>query len=246
MREHFIELDKKYFSGRIKSSLVVVYKLMLLLPTFRPHIDLSFSVNGHKIRHYLVGKNINFPPFRMTERSIELALANIFIKQYGDSEVVEVGAVTPYYWPRRVKTIVDPYDAHSLVTHREDWTAHQGEYKAILSISTFEHIGLSDYGLNGDLKKSDLALNKLLNSDSDFLVTWPAAYNRYLDASVLRRLPTLSNVQLFVWHRDTSGNKWRQIVEVNSITESCSYGPHWANTLFVLYRGKGLIDENTT
>jgi hypothetical protein len=50
-----------------------------------------FYFNNQKIKYHLQGNNINHPPFRMTERSIELALADIFVEQYKYGELIEVG-----------------------------------------------------------------------------------------------------------------------------------------------------------
>lgn len=237
--------QKKTLTAKyLKPFFLRAYKAAVLIKTIRPGIGKSFKFGSANVKFYLNGKNINFPPFRMTERSIELALADMFISQYRYEDLIEVGAVSPYYWPRRIKTIVDPYDTHPLVTHREDWITHQGKYNAILSISTFEHIGLSDYGLVGDLEKSDIALSKLISSASDFLVTWPAGYNNYLDQSVLKKIPTWPKVNLFVWERGTTGNKWEEIHDINKRKNKFTYGPYWANTLFVLYRGPGLLSSS--
>ncbi len=232
------------FLRRLKPFALRVYQAAVLLKTVRPNISKEFNLDGANIKYYLRGKNINFPPFRMTERSIELALADIFLSQYTSAELLEIGAVSPYYWPGRIKTIVDPYDTHPLVTHREDWITHNGSYKAILSISTFEHIGLPDYGLIGDLTKSDIAVRKLVSSTSDFLLTWPAGYNPYLDSAILQKISEWPDVKIFAWERGTTGNDWKQIIDPIKLKKNPSYGPYWANTLFVLYRGKGLVNPD--
>ena len=63
----------------------------------------KFTLNDKE--YFLFTHNINcgWPPFRMTERSVELHVADEWINNHND--IIEVGAVTPYYWPGRIKDI---------------------------------------------------------------------------------------------------------------------------------------------
>ena len=109
----------------------------------------------------------------MTERSIELALADLFLKQYQRNLVIEIGAVLPYYWPHRIQTIIDPVDIHPLVTFRESFWNFDLDGRPVISISAFEHIGLADYGLVVDEVVPQKAIERLVNTAGDFLVTIP-------------------------------------------------------------------------
>jgi hypothetical protein len=238
---------KNYLIEKISNNNLIflkkIYNKITLIKTIRLSINKNFDFNNQKIAHYLRGKNINFPPFRMTERSIELALADDFISQYEYGEVAEVGAVTPYYWPNRVKTVIDPYDKHQLVTHKEDWLLHKNDYRSIVSISTFEHIGLADYGLDLNLQNNAKAIEKLINSHSDFLVTWPGGYNKFLDENVINKSREFKSIHLYAWLRNKHGNSWVQVKDLSKLTDKLVYGPYWANVLFVLYRGPGLFKD---
>ena len=66
--------------------------------------------------------NCGFKNRRMTERGLELALAKEVIDSWKDEElsIIEVGAVTPYYFPGMVKNILDAYDSHELVNYKMD------------------------------------------------------------------------------------------------------------------------------
>ena len=72
----------------------------------------TFSIYGTQVPHFIHRYNAFCPPYRMTERTLELALADIFLRGMRGRRIVEIGAVTPYYWPDRVSEIVDPADDH--------------------------------------------------------------------------------------------------------------------------------------
>jgi hypothetical protein len=238
MKEIVKKIDQNLLGGSLRKAYIKFFLNLLLLRTLNFKFRNKFLLNGKEVRFYLKGHNINYPIFRMTERCLELALADLFLKRYVD--VIEIGAVTPYYWPNRISTIIDPYDKHMLVTDRVDWLNYERTAEAILSISTFEHIGLDDYGLHKDELKCEFALNKLLNSKADFLVTWPGGYNPTLDVLVLKLLRKESNVKLYCWQRGEKDNHFLQ-VEPNDLTPPLKYGPYWANTVFVLHKGSPLL-----
>ncbi len=131
-----------------------------------------------------------------------------------------------------------------MVTHKEDWLLHKNVYRSIVSISTFEHIGLADYGLEVNLQNNAKAIEKLINTPSDFLVTWPGGYNKSLDENVINKSREIESIHLYAWVRNKHGNSWVQIKELNSINDKLVYGPYWANVLFAVYRGPGLFKSN--
>lgn len=241
MKEYLNAASKKWINGRFRRRMVAVWKWIFLLQTLTPSIDRTFVFCGRNIRHFSHSYNINFPPFRMTERSVELALVDLFIELHSGKTLLEVGAVTPYYWPGRIKHVVDPYDDHPLVTDRQDWLDHDFNYDAIVSISTFEHIGLDDYGLVSDGRRGKAAVEKLLEGGSDFLVTWPGGYNNNLDRLIFDKLRDRSDVDLFVWHRGKRGNNWKVVSNPNCLSLPLEYGPFWANTLIAIHRGPALV-----
>jgi len=88
---------------------------------------------------------------------VELAVADRWLNQQHIANVVEVGAVTPYYWPGRVHHVVDPTDAHPGVTVRESIFDVSLVGKTVLSVSTIEHIGLGAYGEGKGSEGADVA-----------------------------------------------------------------------------------------
>jgi hypothetical protein len=199
-----------------------------------------FMFGSTPIQHFISSHNVNLPPFRMTERSIELALADLYLKRYERELMVEIGATTPYYWPHRISTIIDPTDVHPLVSNKQSFLDFNLSGRPVLSISTFEHIGLPDYGLAVDEAMQHKSFSKLLNSAGDFLVTIPGGYNPKLDNLVLA-LASQKLFRLHLWHRKQFGNDWIYIDYKNIEAAKFEYGPFWANTLLVLHRGEDFI-----
>ena len=75
--------------------------------------NITFNFLGRVYKLFCHTHNCGWPPFRMTERSVELALADEWLTT--KDNVIEIGAVTPYYWPKRISNVVDPTDSHELV-----------------------------------------------------------------------------------------------------------------------------------
>ena len=134
-------------------------------------------------------KNLQFEYFRhpynqtaTNERIIEIPIARYFLEKYykgtDGSSVIEVGAVTPYYFDINHR-VIDQFDPHEKSERIDAMTV---DYKGsnLLSISTVEHVGAKDYG-NTDInphKAVDLLL-KMMQADN-FLITFPLGNNVYL------------------------------------------------------------------
>src|SRR5207302_4803526 len=149
--------------------------------------------------------------------------------------VTEIGAVTPYYWPRRVGDIVDPTDTHPLVNRREGIETIDLMGRCVLSISTFEHVGRGDYGFKADPPAAGRALDKLFQQSPRFLVTFAAGYNSWLDENILAR----TDVEARLLVRDASGIGWaeRQPCRENLRPYSSAGG----NAVFFLHRGTAIF-----
>lgn len=114
------------------------------------------------------------------ERGIELALAQEYITHF-NGNIVEVGAVTPYYLNDILHPVVDPFDAWPRCI-KEDAEKYDFTGQNVLCISTVEHMGRGDYG-NTDIdpQKAERFLQKLIREANSFLITWPVASNKELD-----------------------------------------------------------------
>lgn len=205
----------------------------------------EFNLWGRQYRCFYHAYNCGWPPYA-SERCVELALADAWLSQV-EGDVVEVGAVTPYYWPNRVKKVIDPYDPHSKVTDRKSLFEIDLRGSRVLSISTFEHIGTGDYGITEESASSPAAFRKVFNESPQFLLTVPAGYNPMLDQFIFEKRDVPSDVALGVLVREGQSG-WRQ--EQDLARAKRPYGDHsisikypgtsigrWANAVIVLERG---------
>lgn len=208
----------------------------------------SFSFRGREYPCFYHAYNCGWPPY-VSERTVELALADAWLSAV-EGDVIEIGAVTPYYWPGRVAAIIDPYDPHPLITQRQSMFDIDLTGRTVLAISTFEHIGTDDYSIDTERKTSADALLKLFAESPSFLVTVPLGYS----ASVDGFLPDSRNLppDVSVWYlRRTTGADWAEVVHFP--TDGAQYGDpkliaefpgtcigRWANAVAVLERGNAL------
>jgi hypothetical protein len=203
----------------------------------------TFEFGGTVLKLFVGNHNCGWPPARMTERAVELALADRWLEAAEIARVVEIGAVTPYYWPRRVPCIVDPRDPHPLVTTKASLFDVDFSGAPVLSISTLEHVGLSDYGLPVDHSLAVKALRKVFQESPAFLITVPAGYNQALDEFFFEhgRVPDDIVVRHLV--RSARGNDWRE--EPDPAKARLPYptiakekrSAWWANSVIVVNRG---------
>jgi hypothetical protein len=186
--------------------------------------------------NYLVG----WPPSRMTERAIELALADRWLSQVS-GPVIEIGAVTPYFWPSRVTRVVDPADEHPLVTDRASLFDIDTTGLNVLCLSTLEHIGSGEYGQPVFPTGPTKALAHLTANCRDYLFTTPFGYHPDVDASIFGEAPPVPTRYLA---RSPEGNDWRECsardARVTPRSKSGMNHSAWANGLAVLSRGGGI------
>jgi hypothetical protein len=157
-----------------------------------------------------------------TERTVELAIANIWLETQRIDSVTEIGAVTPYYWPGRIEDVVDPADAHLRVKRRASIFDVDLSGRNVLSISTFEHIGSGEYGLEPDHKLLPKAVDKLILECESFLVSVPAGYNPNADRIFFGTKPP-PEVEVYFFIRSEFSPYWIQVETVPP--ESMIYGP---------------------
>ena len=191
-------------------------------------IDKSFSFNGKKITLFEHRFNTGYCNTRMTERSLEIPLAKEFLALC-DGKVTEVGAVTPYYfWDERIERIIDPTDKHYRVTEKKSMFDCDIQGENILSISTVEHIGTSDYGMNESYTVID-AIEHIIKQANSYFITAPLGYNLILDEWVKEQF---QRHDLSVAIRGCN-NHWEIAEDLDQI-KSVEYTPYWANGVVIL------------
>lgn len=155
------------------------------------------------------------------ERCIEIPLAVRYLKESNLSNVIEVGAVMPYYFevPYPVIDIADPK-----ATHIQDACDIDYVNKNVLSISTLEHIDEVP-----DSKQSSIdLLKRILNDSKTCLLTIPMGYNKTLDDFIL------SSINYHAYKKIT-----QHLWEYKTSISTCLYGSPFmfANGLLVLHKG---------
>lgn len=138
--------------------------------------DEFFEFNREKIPYCRTWKNNREAIF---ERAVEVSLGNWFLNKFFN--VVEVGAVMPYFLDETKHEICDPYDLWPNC-NKIDGELYDYTNKNVLSISSIEHFGVDNgYDNNGDKEKAGRSLDKIIKQAQNYLITWPIGQNIYLD-----------------------------------------------------------------
>lgn len=190
----------------------------------------SFIFNQKEYRLFEHPFNCGYVKTRMTERSVELSIAIEYLKVC-QSDVVEIGAVTPYYFlDSKITDIIDPIDSHNKVNLKTSMFNCDLRGRDVLSISTVEHIGTQDYGINE--KKTVLdAIEKITSEARQYLITAPLGYNKLLDDWVKENV---RNSEIRLLKREIN-NHWTEIKP--NCFEQIDYTPLWANGLVIISNG---------
>jgi hypothetical protein len=178
-------------------------------PRTRPDPE-TFRFAGSDYLHFCHNYNCGWPAASATERTVELALADAWLRKVPAAEVVEVGAVTPYYWPGRVRRVIDPADPHEQVTDRCEMARVNLTGAYVLTVSTLEHFGSGDYGLPADPGAFPAAIDQLAREPAAFLATVPVGYNPAVDEWLFAgRYP--AGVRVGFLLRDAARLCWREV-----------------------------------
>ncbi len=202
-----------------------------------------FEYGGVKVPYFFHHYNCGSHPTVGSERTVELALADLWLSKIASNNLVEIGAVSPYYWPGRVGCVLDPYDPHPQVTHRAQLSSIDLAGRDVLCISTLEHIGLSEYDQVADPAALTTALDQLWSQAGRIFATIPVGYNSALDKVIFSGgIP--SSVKVSFLMRTPFRPYWVQVTDP-SVAESQSYGSkqpiagrgYGANAIVILERG---------
>ena len=201
----------------------------------------TFEFAGRVFKLFVSNHNCGWPPARMTERAVELALADRWLESVDAARVMEIGAVTPYYWPRRVPCVVDPFDPHPLVTTKASLFDVDLSAGPLLSISTLEHVGISDYGFPVDHSLVEKAFRKVFQESQSFLITVPVGYNETMDNLLFESDASRDDIVVRYLVRSALGNDWREETDPTRARLPYLRGVEkrrtWANCLVVVSRG---------
>ena len=165
---------------------------------------------------------------RINERTVEIPVSASFIEQFSEN-LLEVGCVTPYYF-QTLHKVIDLADEHPK-SLKEDAVNFNYSGLNVLSISTIEHVGLGDYGIQKKEENAAIKLcQKIFSESSNYFITWPLGYNKILD------LWAFENTSgLFISRQDDNKYLWRQKDFSELSTDNKEYGTfHCANSIIIL------------
>ncbi|MBD5492115.1 MAG: hypothetical protein HDR16_08390 [Lachnospiraceae bacterium] len=189
--------------------------------------DTDFSLEGKKYKLFEHPYNCGYASTRMTERSVELALAKAYIEQCS-GKIVEIGAVTPYYfYDDKIVEVIDPTDRHKRAIHKSIFDCDLTD-KNVLSISTVEHIGTTDFGMH-EVENAVDAIEKILREASSCLITAPFGYNSILDEWVVKN----QNSDGLKFLKRYLNNHWE---DITGQYEPIPYTHLWANGLVIIQK----------
>ncbi len=198
----------------------------------------QYKFNGTWYEYFSHDSNCGHPGTKRTERTVELALADYWLRDVTD--VYEVGAVTPYYWSDRVKEIIDPADGHPRVTSRTSLFDHDFTGKNVLSISTVEHVGTGDYGI-AERKNPVDAITKIIIESTNCLITAPLGWNKTLDQYLMDGQYDENGYTVRFMTR-ASNDTWSPAERKNAYIQygGCGDLSCWANSLVIIEKGNVL------
>lgn len=165
---------------------------------------------------------------RVNERTVEIPISLFFLDNIKDS-LVEVGCVTPYYRECEHE-VIDFTDEHPK-SKKIDATKYDFKNKNVLSISTVEHVGLSDYGIQSKEQNAAISLcERIMNESMTYFITWPLGYNRNLDNWAFENVNGF-----FISRQNENKYLWRQKEQSELSEEDKTYGSFQnANSIIIL------------
>jgi hypothetical protein len=186
--------------------------------------DSNFIFQNKKYEYF----NHPYNNTRINERTVEVPISLDFLYQFSP-HVVEVGCVTPYYINAQHE-IIDLVDDHPK-SKKQDAVDFDYKGKNVLSISTIEHIGRNDYGIQEKEKNSAIELcQKIINDSLNYFITWPLGYNLILDEWAFK-----NTNGIFLSRRDDDKSLWVEKTKDDLTIDNKTYGSfHCANSIIIL------------
>lgn len=153
-----------------------------------------------------------FHPYNLAwknERTVEIPIVSAMLSEY-HGEVLEVGNVLSHYIEVD-HDIVDKYEVAPGVVNQDITIFNPGKlYDLIISVSTVEHIGVSERPRNpGKAADAVAHLGSLLAPGGRLVVTIPVGLNEELDGMILRQETPFT--ELKAMRRVSHRNEWEEI-----------------------------------
>lgn len=187
------------------------------------------------------GRNFNYAAYSYNaswrnERGIEIPILLDFLARFQGQKILEIGNVSRYYG-KFSHEVVDKYEHHPDVKNIDivDYNPPQ-KNDALVSISTFEHIGWDEEPKDPD--KILRAINKcreIVKNPENILISFPLGYNSDLDRLISNDLLPFRKMIFMV--RISQDNIWQVTTKEDAM--QYKYGQKYLAANAVLF-GIGL------
>jgi hypothetical protein len=191
----------------------------------------SFELAGERYRYHSAAYNTTW----RNERTVEVPVALRFMQRHAAGRGLEVGNVLGHYGARG-HDVLDKYERAPGVTNADVMDFEpSARYRAIVAISTLEHVGFDEEPRDPD--KAPRALERLaswLEPGGALLVTLPLGYNPALDERLWAGALRFDDLRCM--RRVGADNRWRETGAAE--VRGSRYGaPHpWANAVAFGFR----------
>jgi len=204
--EKFIEYKRKYgiFKSLKKVYLFIRDKFVSLFLNFKKQEYFYFN---NKLPYFYHKYNKAWK----SERTIEIPIFRMFIKENIGKDLLEIGNVINHYYPFN-HLVLDKYEkAEGVINEDILGFKTKKKFDFIFSISTFEHIGIDDYPKNPE--KAVLALKyvlkNLLKKNGLFVLSFPLNYNKAIKEMIDKK--RIKNFKMYCFKKiDMKRNFWKE------------------------------------
>jgi SAM-dependent methyltransferase len=186
----------------------------------------DFELGGHRYRYLFDRHKFTW----LTERAVEVPVAQALVDGHAADRVLEVGNVLSHYRPQQ-HVVVDKYEQAPGVLNRDVLELEGlGEFDLIVAVSTLEHVGWDESPRDpAKAARAVAALRSLLAPGGLLAITVPIGYNAAFDAALRSgEVPLDRAVAL----RRDGGTRWREVAP--AAVWSAPYD-------FLLYRARGVL-----
>lgn len=214
IKTNFMRLKKSYDEGGLSNAIYKILAVSIRNATeailnfyFKLVPSRKFEFNGKKLSYFRHCYNRTY----QNERMIEIPIAMDFLSNLSQgARILEVGNVLNNYSVSHKRDILDKYDLQLGIINEDIVDFHpESKYDAILSISTFEHVGWDEEIKSEDkIPKAICNLkNNALNMGGVIFITAPLDYNAYLDALIKQQKNIFDEIY---YMKRISSNEWIQ------------------------------------
>jgi SAM-dependent methyltransferase len=186
----------------------------------------DFELDGHRYLYLYNRHKFTW----LTERAVEVPVAQALVDQHAPDRVLEIGNVLSHYRPQQ-HLVVDKYEHAPGVVNRDVLEVEGlGEFDLIIAVSTLEHVGWDESPRDpAKAARAVAALRSLLAPGGRLAITVPIGYNAAFDSALRSgEVPLDRAVAL----RRAGGTRWREVAP--AAVWSAPYD-------FLLYRARGVL-----